>query len=189
MCCYGQHTVFNRKSAQKPSMQTVTHVITYDLFFFFQSVKREHLQRSQRAQCTAYTPLHPLLVFLNAQIANHDKNTGNILIAASQHWSQCRSGLKQSAPSPPDWQYIVIHCTPAAGSVSPSPLCRSCSHSWHAELPPPHQRAQTSSNSVSRSATLFGHTQGSSESNKKSINESKCLKYTKQDFLTWSLKD
>lgn len=33
MCCYGQHTVFNRESAQKPSMQTIIHVIKCDLFF------------------------------------------------------------------------------------------------------------------------------------------------------------
>lgn len=29
--------------------------------------------------------------------------------------------VEQSASSLPDFQYIVIHCTPAAGSQSPSP--------------------------------------------------------------------
>lgn len=114
VCCYGQHTVFNRESAQKPSMQTVTHVIKYDLFF----------SQSKRIICTeasAYSVYNCIQSFTSLPIIFYFqvKNSENILLAALQSWNQCGSQLKQSAPSPPpDWQYIVIHCTPAAGSLS-----------------------------------------------------------------------
>lgn len=116
MCCYGQHTVFNRESAQKPSMQTVTRVIKYDLFS----------SQSKRIICTeasAYSVYNCIQSFTSLPIIFYFqvKNSENILLAALQSWNQCSSQLKQSAPSPPpDWQYIVIHCTPAAGSLSPS---------------------------------------------------------------------
>lgn len=63
------------------------------------------------------------LVFFKskAQQASQMKNIKNTLLAAAlQSCNEWRSLLRQSAPAPPDWLYIVIHCTPAAGSLSPS---------------------------------------------------------------------
>lgn len=157
MCCYGQHTVFNREAAHEPSIQTYTHVIKYDLFF---SQSKGIICAEARVYsvykckpCTLfYITVECFFFFFKS---DQMKNSKNICLVALQSSSEWRSLLKRNVPAPPDWLYIVIHCTPAAGSHSPPSLCHGCSHSWTIESPQLHHWAQTPHNSVSQSVTPF----------------------------------
>lgn len=110
-----------------PSMPTDTHVIKCDLFF--ESVERDHLRGRECVWGASVLEQFGLFQSSFKDSEAQKKKTLNklkidsILIAAPQPRNQHPTpvGAKQSASSLPDSQYIVIHCTPAAGPHTASP--------------------------------------------------------------------